>query len=313
MSLHAPTHNAELRSSPLHFRATATDWAGSGPAPHRVRIHLSHRVNRPTERADDALPVADKPVTVSLERQGQLARIRLMRAGNVLDAERVDALRRAVHSLYGSPALKLVVFEGAGAHFSAGASLTEQLPATVRSTMAGLHALFDDIDDLGVATAAIVRGSCLGPGFELATACNHVVCDPTARFGIPEVGAGLPAPLAHATLCARYPGRDATQRLLTGHPIEGIEAAQLGLADDCSEDPESALQRWFERSLAAPSAASLRFALRAAKRPIQRPLAVALDGVQAQYLDALMMFRHPQLGLPELLTRATERSAHRGD
>ncbi len=308
MSLHAPTDHAKLPAFSPHFRANSPQGAGCSPALHGVRLHNQHRVIRHTLDVEEettsvpqTLPVAPKAVTVTLERQGQIARIQLTRGNNVLDAERVDALRRAVHTLYGSPALKLVIFEGAGADFSAGASVPEQLPANVHGMLAGLHALFDDIDDLGVATAAIVRGQCLGPGFELATSCNRVVCDRTARFGIPEVGVGQAAPLAQATLCARYPGREVTQRLLGGHLLDAAEAARVGLVDACSDDPESALQAWFERSLASSSAASLRFALRAAKRPIRSPLGAVLAGVEAEYLDALMTFRSPHLGLPAML------------
>jgi cyclohexa-1,5-dienecarbonyl-CoA hydratase len=131
-----------------------------------------------------------------------------------------------------------------------------------------------------------------------------VVCDRTAIFGIPEVLLGKSAPLAHGTLYARYPGREATRHLLTGHTLSAQEATQLGLADDCSDAPESALQAWFERALASPTAASLRFALRAARGPVQWPLATTLEGVQAEYIEALMAFRHPEIGLTPIIARA---------
>lgn len=241
---------------------------------------------------------------VQTERGGQLVRLVLDRPkANVLDAEMIGALMAAVVGLKAEGPLKLVVFEGAGAHFSFGASVAEHLPGMVHGMLAGFHALFREIEQLGVPTAAIVRGQCLGGGFELATACGRVVCDPTARFALPEITLGVFPPVAAASLSWRVPGAVATRLLLTGEAVTGPEAARIGLADECAEDPEAALQAWFDRSLAPRSAVALRFAWRAARRPMARLLDEELAAVEALYLDELMVCRDPLIGLNAFLDR----------
>ncbi len=252
------------------------------------------------------------PLRVLTERGGEVVRLVLDRPkANVLDAELIAALSGAVRGLKAEGPLKLVVFEGAGPHFSFGASVVEHLPGSVRAMLAGFHALFRDIEALGVPTAAIVRGQCLGGGFELATACGHVVCDPTARFALPEITLGVFPPVAAATLSWRVPGAVATRLLLTGEVVPGPEAARIGLADVCADDAEAALQGWFERSLAPRSAVALRFAWRAARRPMARLLQEELSAVEAIYVDELMACRDPVIGLDAFLGKTQPAWEHR--
>ena len=83
----------------------------------------------------------------------------------------------------------LVTLEGAGdAAFSAGFDIKvlaaagpgERPSETVFEAAAALAAC-------PVPTLAVVRGFCLGAGFDLATACDFRIGTPTARFGVPAV------------------------------------------------------------------------------------------------------------------------------
>lgn len=238
------------------------------------------------------------------ERDGQIVRLVLDRPkANVLDAELVGELRDAVRELRGEGALKLIVIEGAGAHFSFGASVPEHLPGAFRSMLASFHALFREIETLGVPTAAIVRGQCLGGGFELATFCGRVMCDPTARFALPEITLGVFPPVAAATLSWRLPGAVMTRLVLTGEVVHGPEAVRIGLADACVDDPEAALQAWFDHALAPRSAVAVRFAWRAARRPMIRLLEEDLAAVESVYVNELMQCHDPVIGLNAFLAK----------
>src|SRR5688500_20360161 len=92
--------------------------------------------------------------------------------GNIVTAAMVDALRAALESISQNPHLKLVTIEGDGPDFSFGASIPEHLPDQIGQVLPAMHALIVDLLETPAATAAIVRGRCLGGGFELALACE---------------------------------------------------------------------------------------------------------------------------------------------
>lgn len=252
------------------------------------------------------------PIRTEVLRDGEVEHIVLDRPkANVLDAEMLDALRAHLRTLSSRNALKLVLFEGAGAHFSFGASVQEHLPGQVGDMLASFHALFRELEDLGVPTAAVVRGQCLGGGFELAISCGQVFCDPTARFAVPEVTLGVFPPIGALLLPWRVRGSVATRLVISGEVVEGDRAVDLGIADVCNGDPERALWAWFDEALAPRSAVGIRFAWRAVRRPIARALAEDLPVLERMYLDDLMSHRDPVEGLNAFLERRKPRWDHR--
>ena len=192
------------------------------------------------------------PIRAVSESSGQLERIVLDRPkGNVLDAEMIGAITSRVDALSARPgSLKLLVFEGAGAHFSFGASVEEHLPEKIGEVLPRFHELFRRIEALSVPTAAVVRGQCLGGGFELALWCGMVFCEPSARFGVPEIKLGVFPPVAALALPWRVPGAKAVQIVLSGEAVEGEEAVRLGIADLCDDDAGVVMREWFAAELA---------------------------------------------------------------
>lgn len=252
------------------------------------------------------------PVRLEVERDGAVARLVLARPkANILDAAMVGALRESLVGLERLRGLRLLVLAADGPHFSFGASVEEHLPGQVESMLAGFHAWFREVEALGVPTAAVVRGQCLGGGFELATACGRVYCDPTARFAVPEIKLGVFPPVAAVLLPWRVRGPEATRLLLSGAPVDGEEATRLGVADVCSEDPEAALWRWYDDALAPLSAVAVRMAWRAHRRPVVRALTEDLPAVERLYLEELMAFGDPVRGLTAFLAKTPPHWEHR--
>lgn len=240
----------------------------------------------------------------TFERDGQIARVRLSRPkGNLLDAEMVAALRDAVAGLASHDALKLLIFDAEGPHFSFGASVAEHLPPHVDGMLARFHGLFREIEDVRAPTMAIVRGQSLGGGFELAIACGRVLCDPSARFGLPEVKLGVFPPIASLLLPFRVRMPDALSIVLSGASLDGEAAADVGIADDCVADPEAAAMDWFEAALAPQSAVAVRLAWRALRRPVAKALGDDLAEIERLYLRDLMERRDPVEGLQAFLER----------
>lgn len=245
------------------------------------------------------------PISCSAERSGQIQRIVLDRPkANILDAEMIEAIRARLKELAATAGpLKLVVFEGAGEHFSFGASVEEHLPGRIEKVLPAFHDLFRDLEALGVPTAALVRGQCLGGGFELAIWCGFVVCEPSAKLGVPEAKLGVFPPVAAIALPWRVPGARATQVMLSGDTYDGAGAAAWGLVDRCTNDAGSAILQWFDERLAGKSAVAVRMAWRASRRLLTRFLSVDLPELEKLYLTELMAHRDPVEGLKAFLER----------
>lgn len=223
---------------------------------------------------------------------GAVARVVLNRPkANLLDLEMVGALNAEIDRLRGNHALRLVVMEGEGAHFSFGASVAEHLPGLVETMLPSFHALFRALEGLGVPTVSLVRGQCLGGGAELAMWCGQLLADPSARIGVPEIRLGVFPPVAALALGWRTGGPTATRLVLTGEILTGENAAAAGLADACVPDPELAWRASYEASMASLSPVAVRAAWRAVRRPLAKALEEDLPAIEAIYLDELMS--HP--------------------
>lgn len=245
------------------------------------------------------------PIRTASESSGQLERILLDRPkGNVLDAEMIGAITARVDALARNLGpLKLLVFEGSGAHFSFGASVEEHLPEKIGEVLPRFHALFRRIEALSVPTAAVVRGQCLGGGFELALWCGMVFCEPSARFGVPEIKLGVFPPVAALALPWRVSGARAVQIVLSGDAIEGEEAARLGIADRCDDDAEAVMRGWFAAELAGKSAVAVRAAWKAARRPLAERFETRIGELEKLYLEDLMSRRDPAEGIRAFLEK----------
>lgn len=245
------------------------------------------------------------PVRFSTERSGQVERIVLDRPnGNILDLEMLAAIRERIEQISGDPGpCKLLVFEGAGRHFSFGASVEEHLPDKIGRMLPAFHRLFWNLERLSIPTAAVVRGQCLGGGFELALWCGLVFCDSTARFGAPEIKLGVFPPIASIVLPWRVSGARSTQMILSGETIDGKSATHIGIADRCTEDPEADLQSWIAENIEGKSAVAVRIAWRASRRLLADALRNDLTSLESLYLDELMSHEDPVEGISAFVER----------
>jgi len=255
---------------------------------------------------------AGPPIRETEERSGEIRRIALDRPkGNVLDLEMIGALRACVRRLAPERGpLKLVIFEGAGAHFSFGASVEEHLPEKVGRLLPEFHAFFRDLEALGVPTAAVVRGQCLGGAFELALWCGLVAAEPSAKLGVPEARLGVFPPVAALALPWRTSGARATQLIVGGDTLDAAQAVAWGLIDACDPDPDGWVRRWFDERLAPKSAVAVRAAWRASRRLLAAALTDHLPALESQYLTDLMAHRDPVEGLTAFLERRPAAWSH---
>src|SRR5215469_14128619 len=80
---------------------------------------------------------------------------------------------------------------------------------------------------------AVMHGTALGGGFELALACHFRVLAPGARVGLPEVKLGLLPGAGGTQRLPRLVGPEKALRMIvTGEPIGAIEALSDGNIDE---------------------------------------------------------------------------------
>ncbi len=231
------------------------------------------------------------PLEVRRERDGRLLRLRLARPkANVLDAEMIQALDAALaEAARGTPAVRGVLLDAEGPHFSFGASVQEHLPEHIAGTLSALHGLLRRVADAPAPVIAAVRGQCLGGGLELVLACDLIFAEEGAQFACPEIKLGVFAPAASALLPVRIGQAPATKLLLTGEPITAAQAADLGLAARAvAGNLGDAVASWLETDFLPRSPSSLGFACRAARLAVRRALDEDLPQLENLYLSELM-------------------------
>jgi cyclohexa-1,5-dienecarbonyl-CoA hydratase len=256
--------------------------------------------------------VAEAAVLATLEADATLLRLALNRPkGNVLDVEMIKELRAAIARHAPSPALRCIVFEGRGPHFSFGASVEEHRDATAETMLTTFHGLFHDLMDCGKVLVAAVRGQCLGGGLELAAFCHRVIAAPGARFGSPEIRLGVFAPAASFLLPVRIGQPRADDLLLTGRILEDSEAVEIGLVDQIADDPSRAASEWHEKHLVPLSAAALSHAVRAARHRMHIEFRSALLVLERQYLDELSLTSDAREGIAAFLEKRPPSWKHR--
>lgn len=246
------------------------------------------------------------PVLSTHQHGGSLLRLTVENGkGNVFSGEVMRELIELVRKAQSDSALKLIVLEAAGKHFSFGASVEEHTGDKVAEMLPVLRELVLTIAGSEVPVAALVQGACLGGALEVVLACHFIFVSNDARIGVPEIRLGVFPPIA-AVLLPRKLGQAATDSMIiSGEEWSGGRAHMLGLAHQAwpSDSLQPGFTQWFETTLGKFSAASLRQATRAARARLLEGLDAELRARELQYLDELMELRDANEGIAAFLER----------
>jgi cyclohexa-1,5-dienecarbonyl-CoA hydratase len=248
--------------------------------------------------------MSEAPLKAALERDGALLRLTLARPkANIVDASMIAALSGALARHEADRAIRGVLLDAEGPHFSFGASVDEHLPASCGTMLAALHALVMAMVEFPAPILVAVRGQCLGGGLEVAMAGSMIFAAPDAQLGQPEMKLGVFAPAASVLLPYRVNAAVAEDLLLSGRSVGAAEAREIGLVHTVADDPAAAALAWFDAHLAGKSAASVRYALRAARLARIEAIRAGLAAVEKLYLQGLMNTRDANEGLTAFLAR----------
>jgi enoyl-CoA hydratase len=173
---------------------------------------------------------------------------------------------------------------GAGdAAFCAGTDLKEldeRAKAGLGPTvpMTGPHRnLFEVLIEFGKPTMAVLNGTAMGAGCELALACDVRIAAEHVKMGLPEAKRGMGANFGSVVLPRLLPRAIAFQMLYTGEPMTAEEAKGWGLLNDVV--PGAELQDRAEammRSIVANAPLTLRRYKQMITKTWEMPLASAL-------------------------------------
>lgn len=225
--------------------------------------------------------------------------------GNVVTVELIGELRAALAAIRSGEGIKLITLEAAGPNFSYGAAVEEHVPDRIRSVLAELNGVVRDLLHAPAPTLAVVRGFCLGGGFELVLSCDMVFASDDARLGVPEVGLGVFPPIAAALLPLRVGASRSARAVIGGEALPAAWWAAAGLVDRVGPPDalDAEVDEWFAHQIAPRSAAALAHAAEAARAAITRGLPALLADLERQYLDRLMRTHDAAEGIAAFIER----------
>lgn len=152
---------------------------------------------------------------------------------NSVNAALAADLRDAVARFEDDPAARVGILTGAGKVFCAGMDLKAFLGDEREAILFGENRFAGFVDaPRSKPMIAAVNGAALAGGLEIALACDLIVADDTAVFGLPEVGVGIFAVAGGPfRLARRIPPARALELALTGGRLGAEEARALGLVN----------------------------------------------------------------------------------
>lgn len=212
--------------------------------------------------------------TVLVEYLDSIATIRLNRpkAMNALNRELVDELTGILDSLQGNKEVRCIVLTGNGKGFCAGGDLghLSELsdPISFKQFIVDVGQLALHIMNMEKPVIAMVNGVAAGAGFNLALACDMVICAQSARFVQSFSKVGLIPDCAGLFLLPRILGpHKAKELMFTGDLIDAARASELGIVNHMVEDDQLAEEVY---KLAGRLAQSAPIALGFTKKIINR-------------------------------------------
>lgn len=159
---------------------------------------------------------------------------------NAVSWDMWEATLAYLDSATGRTDLRVLVVQGSGGVFCAGADLT-----AVKERDGSASGSFREIAiravtaiaEFPVPSVARVDGPCIGAGCSIALACDIRIAHPDATFAIPAVRHGIVYDEdSIARLAALIGPSRAARMLYTGQRLDGTQAERIGLVDECSRD-----------------------------------------------------------------------------
>ena len=180
---------------------------------------------------------------LQIDRKDGILRVTIDRpeARNAINADLHAEFGRIFEDAERDDETEVIILTGAGKSFCAGGDLDWILsmngnPLEAVAAIRNDRRIQNTMLDLEKPIIARVVGPAVGLGCSLALFCDFVYATPDARFADPHVSVGLVAGDGGALIWPQLIGYARARRyLLTGDPITGREAAEIGLITEAVE------------------------------------------------------------------------------
>jgi enoyl-CoA hydratase/carnithine racemase len=229
---------------------------------------------------------------VRLELEGPLARIVLDRPQkrNALSTHMLTELDERLSTVADTSEVRVVIVEGAGTVFCAGADTAEfgaLSSETIRGRWTRLgQRVFGTLAALPQTTIAAMTGSAFGGGLELALHCDFRVASTGIGIGLPEATLGTTPGWSGLSRVLGIAGPAAARILaMTGRTLSAEDALRLGIIDFIAldDDIEACVRQLVEDVLhATPIAQSI--LKQALAQPNLGGLSPLVDSLAGAYL-----------------------------
>jgi methylglutaconyl-CoA hydratase len=181
--------------------------------------------------------MSDETPSVVVRTDGAVARVILCRPArrNAFDAQMVEELTAAFGKLTRDASLRVIVIEGEGDAFCAGADLDwmrMQVTATVEENAADALKLADLYEAVNCAPQAViakVHGAALGGGAGLVCAADIAVASDDAKIGFTEARLGILPAVISPYVVMKLGAGQARRWFVTGSRMDAREALAIGL------------------------------------------------------------------------------------
>ncbi|MFP3198782.1 MAG: enoyl-CoA hydratase/isomerase family protein [Thermoproteus sp.] len=150
---------------------------------------------------------------------------------NYLDQDTIIQLTAALTIANNDDNVKWIAVTGTGStFFTAGVPWESVKPTypSIYDLVKSAKALFSVVATSSKPVIAVLNGSALGLGLDLALLSDLAIAPPDVYLCYPEGRVGIPMPIGHRAVLNRLP-RYAAIKLLTGEPMDARDAAGHGL------------------------------------------------------------------------------------
>ncbi|MDZ4865986.1 MAG: enoyl-CoA hydratase [Alphaproteobacteria bacterium] len=172
-------------------------------------------------------------IKVDIENEVALVTLNRPTAMNALSRELRTAIAETFEKLEADPAVRVVILTGAGKAFCAGLDLKEL--GQGRDSVQGTVETKDPVTSIGRFSGPIIgaiNGVAITGGFELALACDVLICSSEARFADTHGRVGILPGWGLSQRLSRTIGIYRAKELsLTGNFLTAQQAADWGLAN----------------------------------------------------------------------------------
>jgi len=204
---------------------------------------------------------------IEVAKEGRVASIRFNRPDvmNAFHTDEYGEVKTAIEGFGTDPTVGAIVITGNGKHFSAGGDINRFKELIDSKTyLIGKNIIYAGtmskaIRECPKPVIAMINGAAAGAGFSCAMACDFRIVDSKSKLTMAFVNMGLCGDTGSIFYLMKSARPDrAYQMMMTGEPVKGEEAVEMGIATILAEEGKLKETTYgFANKLASKSATAI--------------------------------------------------------